>query len=261
METRTAVIAGDLIGEVGVAAFERHFPSIKERFRADFAVVNGENAAGGFGLSAELSRRIFAAGADVITSGNHVWEKREFLEYLGTDERVLRPLNYPPACPGRGVYFGDKDGTRWAVVNLQGREFMTAIDCPFRAFDALFPRPGGGARPLIIVDFHAESAEEKEALAFYLDGRASALAGTHTHVQTADERVLPGGLAYISDVGMTGARESVIGMDAEICLRRAKTQVLFKMECAQGDAPVQGAAVTIDAASAAALSITRFSIP
>ena len=260
MKTRTAVLVGDLIGETGMAAFERHFPAIKERFRADFAVVNGENAAGGFGLSSELSRRIFAAGADVITTGNHVWEKRDFLEYLDQDERILRPENYPPLCPGRGVYRGEKDGTRWAVVNLQGREFMTPIDCPFRSFDALFPRESGTARPLIIVDFHAESGEEKEALASYLDGRAAALAGTHTHVQTADERVLPGGLAYISDLGMTGARESVIGMDAAICLQRTKTQVLYKMECAQGETPVQGVAVTIDASSAAALAIERFSI-
>jgi metallophosphoesterase (TIGR00282 family) len=221
-------------------------------------VVNGENAAAGFGLTAETLDRILAAGADAVTGGNHIWEKREFWPVLDGEKPVLRPANYPPEVPGRGILRLEKAGALLTVINLQGREQMKAIDCPFRCFDRLYGETviaqgaaGPGAEPesspVILVDFHAESSREKEALAYYLDGRASVTAGTHTHVQTADERILPGGAAYITDLGMTGAKNGVIGMDTQICLDRARTQIAYRMECAPGpETVIQGIAVTLN---------------
>ncbi|GHV84762.1 metallophosphoesterase [Spirochaetia bacterium] len=258
------LMIGDVVGEPGLTVLEQRLPAIKSRHQADLTVVNGENAAGGFGLTAETLDRILAAGADVVTSGNHVWEKRDFWPILeGTAEGglpVLRPANYPfgltfrsnqtgpekqlPAIPGTGKLRLEKNGLPILVINLQGRERMTAIDCPFRCFDRIFEEESAelwnGCPPYIIVDFHAESTEEKEALAYYLDGRASIVAGTHTHVPTADERILPKGTAYITDLGMTGAVNGVIGMDTQICLDRARTQVQYRMECAQGDPDNEG---------------------
>jgi metallophosphoesterase (TIGR00282 family) len=211
-------------------------------------------------MTAAAAERIFASGADIITSGNHIWEKRDFLKIMEADTRILRPANYPVGLPGRGVAEIEKDGVRYVIVNLQGRENMSATDCPFRAFDKIYTKASGEAAsaPVILVDFHAESTREKEALAFYLDGRAVCVAGTHTHIQTADERLLPAGTAYITDLGMTGAEDSVIGMDKTICLNRVRTQIQFKMECAKGPAFVQGIALQIDNTSGKALSIERW---
>jgi metallophosphoesterase (TIGR00282 family) len=257
MNELTILMLGDVTGEAGLSALEEMLGGLKTEFGASLTVVNGENAAAGFGLGAYEAQRIFAAGADVITSGNHVWEKREFLEVLEADRRVLRPANYPDAA-GRGIFSVEKDGARWAVVNLQGREFMQAIDCPFRMFDKLYAGPENEGA-IFIVDFHAESGKEKEALAFYADGRAAVLAGTHTHIQTSDQRLLPAGTAYISDLGMTGAFDGIIGMKTEICLERARKQVLYKLECATERRIVQGIAVKIDGSSGKPLSIERFS--
>jgi metallophosphoesterase (TIGR00282 family) len=267
METLGLVMIGDVVGEPGLAALERFLPSLIRETGAALAVVNGENAAGGFGLSAATLGRILAAGADVVTSGNHVWEKRDFWPVLEEDRRVLRPGNYPAGTAGRGWIRTEKplpaEGppVSWLVVNLQGREFLPPIDCPFQCFDALWEREGG-AVPLTLVDFHAESSREKEALGYYLDGRASLVAGTHTHVQTADERILPGGTAYITDLGMTGAADSVIGMDPKICLDRARYQVLYRMECAQ-EGPqglvIQGIRVELDRKTGRALAVERIS--
>jgi calcineurin-like phosphoesterase len=297
---------GDVIGEPGLCALEKRLPVLIEKNAADFAVVNGENAAGGFGMTEAAARRMFAAGADVITGGNHIWEKRDFLPYMDTEERILRPANYPPPAAGRGWFIVEKALRRapgsaeaggaeaglsgkpeddeqlqrtasFLVINLQGREFMTAIDCPFKTFDAvaaegliplthshaLLEPDGAGPEFLergcvILVDFHAESSREKESLGFYLDGRASLVAGTHTHVQTADERVLPGGTAYITDLGMTGVRDSVIGMDPGICLDRARHQVLYRMEVAGGPVSVvQGIIAEIDRETGRTQAIRR----
>jgi metallophosphoesterase (TIGR00282 family) len=233
-------------------------------------MVNGENSADGFGITEEDLRRILAAGADVVSSGNHVWEKREFWPVLDGEKRVLRPANYPQGSPGRGWVRIEKTGpsgapVTWLAVNLQGREYMTPIDCPFKTFDAIISseaadRPQGS--PLIIVvDFHAESSREKEALGFYLDGRVGVTAGTHTHVQTADERILPGGSAYITDLGMAGVTDSVIGMDQKICLDRARNQVLYRMEVAalkEGKkTAIQGIIAEIDGDTGKALAIRR----
>jgi metallophosphoesterase (TIGR00282 family) len=265
------IMIGDVVGDPGLQVLEARLPALAGRYGADFTVVNGENAAGGFGLTVEALDRILAAGADVVTGGNHIWEKREFWETLETagspgGRPVLRPANYPrgdvpaagvwreqiPAVPGRGWILLEKQGNALLVINLQGREMMPAIDCPFRCFDRILAEfeGEGGPPPCICVDFHAESTEEKESLAYYLDGRASVIAGTHTHVQTADERILPGGAAYITDLGMTGTRGGVIGMDTGVCLDRARTQIQFRMECARLEAgdpsTVQGIAVELD---------------
>jgi metallophosphoesterase (TIGR00282 family) len=217
--------------------------------------------------------RIIAAGADIVTSGNHIWEKREFWPTLDSEERVLRPFNYPDGSfglktAGKGWVKLEKPSpwgppVTWLTVNLQGREFMKAIDCPFKAFDNLeaLEAATDAEKPVILVDFHAESSREKEALAYYLDGRVSLIAGTHTHVQTADERLLPKGSAYITDLGMTGNLDGIIGMDTKICIDRARNQVLYRMEVAgassEGKTAVQGVVAEIDAESRKAVAIRR----
>ncbi|MDR0600742.1 MAG: YmdB family metallophosphoesterase [Treponema sp.] len=284
MAVLRVIMIGDVVGEPGLCALESRLPVLIRENAADFAVVNGENAADGFGMTEAAARRIFAAGADVITGGNHIWEKRDFLPFMDAERRILRPANYPAGAAGRGWIVVEKAGPEPAsclVINLQGREFMTAIDCPFRTFDAIAAEgrvpsayshpllgPDGGVpefieragvmNGVILVDFHAESSREKEALGFYLDGRASLVAGTHTHVQTADERILPGGTAYITDLGMTGIQDGVIGMDVGVCLDRARHQVLYRMEVAGGSvSAVQGVIAQIDRETGRAQAIRR----
>jgi metallophosphoesterase (TIGR00282 family) len=253
---KKVMMIGDVVGEPGLLALEETLPRLIDEYKTDLVVVNGENAAEGFGMTDAALKRILGAGADVVTSGNHIWEKREFWPVLESEMPVLRPANYPAGVPGRGHLIIEKNGARWLVINEQGRELMSAIDCPFKTFDTLF-KSAASDSPFIIVDFHAESAAEKEALGFYLDGRAHIVAGTHTHVQTADNRILPNGAAYITDLGMTGVSGSgsIIGMDAAICLERARKQVLYRMQCATGAAFVQGIIAEID--TGGALSIKR----
>jgi len=270
MRILKAILIGDVVGDAGMDVLSNRLPHLIKEYSANFVTVNGENAADGFGLTGPILERIFAAGVDVVTGGNHIWEKREFWPFLESEERVLRPLNYPAGSPGRGWVKQEKaspwggEPISWTVVNLQGRELMSSIDCPFRAFDTFEAGRGEAAvKPIILVDFHAESTKEKEALAYYLDGRASVVVGTHTHVQTSDERILPKGTAYITDLGMTGALDSIIGMDPKICLDRARNQVLYRMEVAaltaEGRAAVQGVIVEIDSESGKAVSIKRIS--
>jgi metallophosphoesterase (TIGR00282 family) len=256
MGKRKAIMIGDVVGEPGIAALEAGLGALKAEYGADLVVVNGENAAGGFGLTKETLERILAAGADVVTSGNHVWEKRDLWPILDSEERLIRPANYPSGAAGRGSAILEKDGVLWCVANLQGREDMTPIDCPFQAMDALL-KADHSPLPLILVDFHAESNQEKEALGLYADGRIAALAGTHTHVQTADDRLLPGGTAYITDLGMTGVRDSIIGMDGAICLERNKTQIPHRMECAVGPASIRGVCIEVDTETRLACGILR----
>jgi metallophosphoesterase (TIGR00282 family) len=264
MAVLKAIMIGDVVGEPGLAVLESRLPAIRRDTGADFVVVNGENAAEGFGMTGKSLARILNSGADAVTSGNHVWEKRDFWPFLETERRMLRPANYPAGSPGRGWYREDREGVSWVVINLQGRDLMPSIDCPFRAFDAIFDgleKPAALAPLVILVDFHAETSREKEALACYLDGRAALVAGTHTHVQTADERILPRGAAYITDLGMTGVPGGVIGMDPKICLDRAKTQILYRMEPAKATPSrpplIKGILAEIDKDSGRALSITR----
>ena len=268
-----AIMIGDVVGDPGLDVLSNRLPHLIKHYAADFTVVNGENAAAGFGLTLPALEKIFAAGADVVSSGNHVWEKREFWPVLNTEKRVLRPLNYPSQAGSGWVKLektspAEEMPVTWLVLNLQGREYMSAIDCPFRVFDTFEAElnnpdlPGDKLpvkKPIILVDFHAESTREKEALAYYLDGRVNVVAGTHTHVQTADERILPKGTAYITDLGMTGALDGVIGMDPKICLDRARNQVLYRMEVLAegGVVAVQGIIVEFDGESRKAVSIKR----
>jgi metallophosphoesterase (TIGR00282 family) len=265
MNVKKVIMIGDVVGESGLEALEKLLPRLIQEHTVDFVTVNGENAADGFGITEATFNRMLASGADVVTSGNHVWEKRDFWTVLENETRVLRPANYPAKTLGHGWIKIKKNGIFYLVINLQGREMMTAIDCPFRMFDSIFEAEvvNSGAeepctsRPIVLVDFHAETTQEKEALGFYLDGRAHVIAGTHTHVQTADNRLLPKGGAYITDLGMTGVTDSIIGMDTRICVERAKKQVLYHMECARGMASLQGIIAEIDAESGSAVSIER----
>ena len=249
------LMIGDVVGSAGLDALERLLPDLIREERADFVTVNGENAADGFGISEETLNRILNAGADVVTSGNHVWEKRDFLTILDSEKRILRPANYPDGNAGHGWIEVEKNGVLWLVINLQGRELLYLIDCPFRSFDRILSDLK--STPVILVDFHAECTKEKECLAYYIDGRASLVVGTHTHVPTADERILPNGTGYISDLGMTGVSDSIIGMDLKLCLERVKTQVLYRMDCAEGVTSLQGVIAEIDRTSRKTLSISR----
>ncbi len=252
------ILLGDVVGDPGLQVLQLQLPGLIQELHPDIVVVNGENAAGGFGLTAATLEIILQAGADVVTSGNHVWEKREFLPVLSEHPRVLRPANYPEGVPGHGYTVLEKDGVSWCVINLQGREEMTPIDCPFKVLDQiLLELQNLPVYPLVAVDFHAESNQEKEALALYADGRVTIIVGTHTHVQTTDERILPGGMAYCTDIGMTGVVDSSIGMDTIVCLERNKTQVPYRMQLAEGHAMIQGAMVDIDRTTGRALLIQR----
>ena len=254
---------GDVVGEPGLEVLERCLPPLIREVSADFVMVNGENVFGGFGITAPLLERLFASGADVVSGGNHIWEQREFWPVLEAESRVLRPHNYPEGSPGKGWVKMEKQSSdglplSYLAVNLQGRELMKPLDCPFKSFDSLEEHLKDA---VVLVDFHAESTREKEALGFYLDGRASIVAGTHTHVQTADERILSKGTAYITDLGMSGILSGVIGMDSKICLDRARNQVLYRMEIAApaegGKTAIQGIIAEIDSTSKKAVSIRR----
>jgi 2',3'-cyclic-nucleotide 2'-phosphodiesterase len=251
-----ALIIGDVFGQSGMRALFVGLPALIKKCQADIVVVNAENAAGGFGLLPELVDQIFAKGVPAVTSGNHVWQKRDIYPVLEENPRVLRPANYPQGVPGTGVAVLDVDGISWGVVNLQGRYDMRPINCPFKTAQDIVKKLRHECSH-ILVDFHAESAQEKEALAFMLDGEVSCVAGTHTHVQTADERILPKGTGYISDIGMTGPRDSVIGVKTDICVRRSLTQMPIKMEAAEGDADLMGALFTVDRDSVRCLKVER----
>ena len=260
-----AAMIGDIVGSSGLETLEARLPALIKEHGLNLVTVNGENAAEGFGITEREYRRIIQAGADVVTSGNHVWEKREFWPFLESEKNLLRPANYPADAPGAGFAGIEKDGVNWIVVNLQGRDFISAIDCPFLCFDNIANTPSAmpSAMPrIIIVDFHAESSREKEAFAYYADGRASLVAGTHTHVQTADERILPKGSAYITDIGMTGITDSVIGMDIKICQDRFRKQVQYQMKPAVSaeHGQLQGVIAEIDADTGTAVSVKRIAL-
>ncbi len=233
-------------------------PQLKKEYHADIVVVNGENAANGFGLSVEIMRQFFERGADVITSGNHIWQQEELLPLLDSEQRLLRPANYAPQVPGHGQVIVEAGGRKVAVVNLQGRHMLPSIDCPFRVGTDVVEKLRKQT-PVILVDFHAESTDEKEALAFHLDGKVSALVGTHTHVQTADEKILPKGTAYITDLGMSGPRDSVIGSNPAVSIEKQQSQMPLRNEILEGPGYLQGVCVVIDNATGKAKSIQRFS--
>jgi 2',3'-cyclic-nucleotide 2'-phosphodiesterase len=230
---------------------------LREQHKIHACVANGENAAGGFGLTAQTAEDMFASGVDFITGGNHIFDKREFGQYLESSNRVIRPANYPPAAPGRGAATFTVDGVTIGMLNVMGRTFMSPVDDPFRCADALLPELRART-PIVVVDVHAEATSEKVALGRYLDGRVSCVYGTHTHVQTADEQILPGGTAYISDLGMTGPTEGIIGMEAGAVLDRFLTGLSERFSVQKsGLKQLCGAVVTIDPKSGRANEIKR----
>ena len=243
MKQYRALLLGDVIGEDGIKYLLSVLPSLVDHYRPDLICLNAENASGGFGLTALDAKTLLDAGIDCLTSGNHIWEKKGIAELLEAEPRLLRPHNYPAGAPGRGVYCLEKAGAQWAVLNLQGREGMTPLDSPFAVADRLLADLP--ADSLKVLDFHAESFEEKEALGLYLDGRVSVVAGTHTHIATADERILPQGTGYLGDLGMCGPLDSVIGSYTTLCLQRCLTQMPIKLEPAHGDCRLSGALFVI----------------
>ena len=241
---------GDVVGRSGRAAIERHLPGLRTRLKADFVVVNGENSAGGFGITEAICDELLAWGADCVTLGNHSWDQREALVFIERQPRLLRPLNYPKGTPGRGAYLYESNaGHRVLVINAMGRIFMDALDDPFLTVDAeLDACPLGEACDAILVDFHAEATSEKTAFGHYLDGRASVVVGTHTHIPTSDARVLGGGTAYMTDAGMTGDYDSVIGMEKEEPIRRfIRKTPGARYDAAGGEATLSGLLVETDA--------------
>jgi hypothetical protein len=247
---------GDIIGRPGRNALKKCLPALKEKYASALIIANGENAAGGVGITEEIGKGLFGL-VDVLTSGNHVWDKKEAVPYMETEPRLLRPANYPPQNPGKGVYVAvATNGLKLAVLNLQGRVFMEALDCPFRTADGEVKKLRE-VTPAIIVDFHAEATSEKQALGWYLDGRVSAVVGTHTHVPTADERILPGGTAFITDVGMVGARNSVIGIRKEQAIARFLTARPQRFEPGKDGLFLSAVFIDIDAETGRALSIEQ----
>ncbi len=243
---------GDIIGKPGRQAVSKLLPSLRQQYGLDLVIANAENAAGGLGLTLTTARELLDAGADVLTSGNHIWAQKEIIPYLDGEMPILRPLNYPPGVPGRG-YIAKGQAL---VVNLIGRTFMSNFDCPFRAMDQLLDelrhKPS-----VIIVDFHAEATSEKMAMGRYLDGRVSAVLGTHTHVGTIDAQLLPSGTAYVTDIGMTGPIDSVIGDDTEKVLQRFLTIIPHRLSVGQGKTMFNAILVRVDDESGKATSISR----
>ena len=250
---------GDIVGRPGRDLVKRGLRALADHHRPDLVIANVENAAAGFGITREIGDQLLDWGVHVMTSGNHIWDKKEALNYIGTEPRLLRPANYPAAAPGRGSYLArTRDGASVGVINVMGRVFMANIDDPFavvlREIDALRPRTR-----IIFVDFHAEATSEKVAMGWHLDGKATAMVGTHTHVQTADDRVLPKGTAYLTDVGMTGPHDSIIGVEIEPALNRFLTALPQKFETASGNPRLNAVLVEADEQTGHATDIERLS--
>jgi metallophosphoesterase (TIGR00282 family) len=252
---------GDVVGDNGLDFLVKHLPELKHKYQYDSLVVNAENVWNGKGLNESEAKILFNAGANVLTTGNHIWDNWKSRPLLATNDKVLRPLNYPSGNPGKGyTYFVSKDNVEICVLQLQGRTYMQSIDCPFHAADYAL-RAIRERTQNIIVDIHAESTAEKIALANYLDGRVSAIFGTHTHVQTADAQIMPKGTGYISDVGMTGPYDSVLGMKTDIAIKRFTLQTAHKYELAEADFKIAGCFVMIDSYSGQTLNIESFMFP
>ena len=253
---------GDIVGKPGRRVLAQMLPGLRREFSVDLTIANGENSAGGFGITRETFEEILAAGVDVVTGGNHTWKARDVAALLDGELRLLRPANYPAGAPGRGEgvfrLSEGAGGPAVAVLNLEGRIFMEPLESPFRVGLEQVEQLRRET-PVIVIDIHAEATSEKAALAWYLDGRVSAVVGTHTHVQTADERVLPGGTAFITDVGMTGPRDSIIGMGREEVLQRFLTLLPARFDVAKGPAHLNGVLLEIDGETGRARSIRRIS--
>ncbi|TAM80614.1 MAG: TIGR00282 family metallophosphoesterase [Acidobacteria bacterium] len=258
-DTVTILYIGDIFGRPGRSVLKERLPELLSQYAPDLVFANVENAAAGFGITPGLVDELLGLEIAVLTTGNHIWDKKEIYPYLveHADGPLLRPANYPPQVPGRGLYLGkSRDGLEFAVINLQGRVFMPSIDCPFRTVDTLLESIPESVK-IRFVDMHAEATSEKLAMGWYLDGRVTAVVGTHTHIPTADEMVLPGGTAYITDLGMTGPYESVIGIDKDIAIRKFLNQLPERFDVAKGDVRLCGVVVRADARTGRAVSIER----
>ena len=252
------LLIGDIVGRAGRRAVKENIPELVKQFEIDFIIANGENAAGGNGLTQEVANELFAAGINVLTMGNHVWDQKEIFNFIDKESRIVRPANYPAGAPGTGInIFKNKHGESIGVMNLSGRIFMPGnLDCPFHKVDEILTKIKNRVKALV-VDFHAEATSEKIAFGLYLDGRVSAVCGTHTHVQTADEKILPGGTAYISDIGMTGPAESVIGVKAGLVIEKFLTQLPRRFEVAPGLYQFNAVVIEINAQTGESGSIVR----
>ncbi len=250
---------GDIIGKPGREAVKEILPAIQKELSVDFTVANAENAAGGFGLTPQIVEELLTLEIDVLTSGNHIWDKKEIIEIMDTEKRLLRPANYPPGVPGYGSgIFQTRRGENIGVINLEGRVFMSRIDCPFRTGETELNKLKKETSN-VIIDIHAEATSEKIAIGRFFDGKVGAVLGTHTHVQTADEQILPGDTAYISDVGMTGPHDSIIGIRNELIIQRFLTGVPNRFEVAKGNVRLSG--VIFELENGRAKCIERINIP
>ena len=251
---------GDIVGETGRKALKEGLLKLIERLKIDFVIANAENAAGGFGITKSIGEEIFSFGVNVLTSGNHIWDKKEAVTYIVKENRLLRPANYPEDVPGHGSIVAiTSSGEKIAVLNISGRVFMTQIDCPFQASKREIAKLKEQAK-VIIVDFHAEATSEKSAFGWFLDGKVSAVIGTHTHVQTADETILPNGTAFITDVGMTGPTNSVIGIKKEQIIGKFLTSMPVRFETAKGVSVLSAVVIDIDSKTGTSTNIQRLQL-
>jgi len=252
---------GDIVGKAGRQAIAGILAKIIKDQGVEFTIANGENAAGGMGITPVIAIEILDQGVDVLTSGNHIWAKKEILPFLDDEPRILRPANYPPKVPGRGGgLFHSGDGQKVGVLNLEGRVFMKHLDCPFRVGEKEVELLSKETN-IIFVDFHAEASSEKMAMGWFLNGKVSAVLGTHTHIQTSDEKILSEGTAYITDVGMTGPMDSVIGIRKEVALERLLTQIPWKFDVATEDIELQGVVIDVDPKTGKSKNIQRIKVP
>ncbi len=254
------LLVGDIVGKIGRMTLKFFLPNIINRYKIDAVIANGENSAGGFGITEKTALELFSYGVNVITTGNHVWDKKEALSYIAKESRILRPLNYPSGAPGSGsILFKLNDKRQIAVMCISGRVFMNTLECPFRAAEKETERLRE-LTDIIIIDFHAEATSEKIAFGYYMDGKVSAVIGTHTHVQTADETVLPGGTAYITDVGMTGPLNSVIGIQKEQIIERFLTHLPRKYDVAGGSGILSAVVFEVDDKNGKSVFIQRLQL-
>ena len=253
------LIIGDVIGKPGRKLVGEKVKTIKKSHNIDAVIVNGENSAGGLGITPETTEELLGFGIDVVTTGNHVWDKKEILPYIDSQFRLLRPLNYPPGVPGNGSVILKNNQRKWAVLNLSGRVFMSPLDCPFQTLDKELEIIKKETN-IILVDFHAEATSEKIAYGWYCHGRCSCVVGTHSYGVTADEKILPGGTAYITDIGMTGAHQSVIGIETKQILSRFLTQIPVRYTVAKDNVILNGVIVEVDDQTGKSVFITRYSL-
>jgi len=240
------LLIGDIVGRPGRRILRELLPGLVEEYRVNFVIANGENSAGGVGITPDTADELFRCGVEAITNGNHIWDKREIYNFLDQEERIVRPANYPPGAPGRGwTVLRSKTGVKVGVINLSGRVFLDTLDCPFRAADEILESLAQQT-PVILVDFHAEATSEKQAFGWYLDGRVTAVCGTHTHVQTNDGRILPGGTAFITDLGMTGPCDGILGVQRDPVIKKFLTQMPVRFGVADGAIALDAVVLDVD---------------